>query len=57
MGGAPMADDDYVFDEATGEWRAPGEVALAEPDPGAVEVRDAVGSLLADCDQVTLSRT
>lgn len=49
-----MADDDYVFDEATGEWRAARDVALAEPDPGAVEVRDAVGNLLADGDAVTL---
>lgn len=51
-----MADDeDYVFDEESGEWlpaseaRARAEAALAGP-----EVRDAVGKLLADGDSVTL---
>ena len=50
-------DDDYVFDEESGEWlpaaRTRGEAGKARP-PGAVEVRDAVGNLLADGDQVTL---
>ncbi|WP_439599271.1 alkylphosphonate utilization protein [Falsiroseomonas sp.] len=48
-----MADDDYVFDEATGEWRPASEIAAAAP-PAAVEVRDAAGNLLADGDSVTL---
>lgn len=45
--------DDYVYDEDSGEWVPAGHV----PAPGAggqVEVRDAVGNLLADGDQVTL---
>lgn len=45
--------DDYVYDEATGEWVAPGDV-MAPADSDAVEVRDSVGNLLADGDQVTL---
>ncbi len=46
-----MSDDDYVYDEATGEW-GPAPVAAAADGP--VEVRDAVGNLLADGDSVTL---
>ncbi|WP_017672220.1 alkylphosphonate utilization protein [Blastomonas sp. AAP53] len=45
--------DEYVYDEATGEWVAPGDVTTASSDD-AVEVRDSVGNLLADGDQVTL---
>lgn len=44
--------EDYVYDETSGEWVPAGQVGLTEPD--AVEVRDAVGNLLADGDQVTL---
>lgn len=49
-----MADenDEYVFDEATGEWRPASEMASAAAV--AVEVRDAAGNLLADGDSVTL---
>lgn len=49
-----MADDneDYVYDEATGEWRPASEVAAAAAT--ASEVRDAAGNVLADGDQVTL---
>ncbi len=47
-----MSDDDYVFDEASGEWLAAGSVSV--PAQAQVEVRDAVGNLLADGDQVTL---
>ncbi|RVT99447.1 alkylphosphonate utilization protein [Rhodovarius crocodyli] len=43
-------DDDYVFDEATGEWRPAAEVAAA----AVVQVRDASGNVLADGDAVTL---
>lgn len=43
-------DDDYVYDEATGEWRPASEVAAA----AIVEVRDAAGNVLADGDSVTL---
>jgi len=43
-------DDDYVYDEATGEWRPASEL-VAE---SRAEVRDAAGNLLADGDSVTL---
>jgi protein PhnA len=49
-----MADDDYVYDEASGEWLPASEVAERAATEGRVEVRDAVGNLLADGDQVTL---
>ena len=45
-------DDDYLFDEESGEWMPAAE--LAAKRAGAVEVRDAVGNVLADGDQVTL---
>ncbi len=48
-----MADEDYVFDEASGEWVPAGDLKSAA-DSDALEVRDAVGNLLADGDQVTL---
>ena len=48
-----MSDGDYEFDEASGEWLPKGQAA-AVPPSDAVEVRDAVGNLLADGDQVTL---
>lgn len=49
-----MADDDYVYDEESGEWLAASELAAKQQLAGQVEVRDAVGNLLADGDQVTL---
>ncbi len=45
-----MSDDDYVYDEATGEWVPASEAKSAAE----VEVRDSVGNLLADGDSVTL---
>jgi protein PhnA len=45
--------DDYIYDEATGEW-VQGSAARAPATTAAVEVRDAVGNLLADGDAVTL---
>jgi protein PhnA len=45
-----MSGDDYVYDEASGEWVPAGDAAAE----AVVEVRDAVGNLLADGDQVTL---
>ena len=44
--------DDFVYDEATGEWISPADAAAAAAT--GVEVRDSVGNLLADGDQVTL---
>ncbi len=55
-GGDSMAngsDDEFVYDEATGEWINAASAATAGA-AGGVEVRDAVGNLLADGDQVTL---
>ncbi|MQT11330.1 alkylphosphonate utilization protein [Segnochrobactrum spirostomi] len=47
-----MSDDDYVYDEATGEWRPASEMAAAAA--ARAEVRDAAGNVLADGDSVTL---
>lgn len=49
-----MNDDDYVYDEESGEWMPAAELAAKQAAVGTVEVRDAVGNLLADGDQVTL---
>lgn len=49
-----MADDDYVYDEATGEWISAADAMQADSDLNSVEVRDSVGNVLADGDQVTL---
>jgi protein PhnA len=46
-------DEDYVYDEASGEWVSAGTAASNAGDD-AVVVRDAVGNVLADGDQVTL---
>lgn len=48
-----VAGDEYIYDETTGEWRPASEVAAASA-PGVVRVVDAVGSILADGDSVTL---
>lgn len=48
------SDDDYIYDEASGEWISAAEARAKASAEGAVEVRDAVGNLLADGDQVTL---
>lgn len=52
------SDEDYVYDDETGEWISAAD-ARAKAGAGGVgdngvEVRDAVGNLLADGDQVTL---
>ncbi|MEI7931785.1 MAG: alkylphosphonate utilization protein [Alphaproteobacteria bacterium] len=51
-----MNTDDYVFDEASGEWISAAEAAVTPDAPAsaAVEVRDSVGNLLADGDAVSL---
>ncbi|MFM9827574.1 MAG: alkylphosphonate utilization protein [Sphingomonas sp.] len=52
-----MGDDDsFVYDEASGEWISAADAGAATPITGDVgmEVRDAVGNLLANGDQVTL---
>ncbi|MEY3658062.1 MAG: hypothetical protein RL425_823 [Pseudomonadota bacterium] len=49
-----MSDEDYVYDEQSGEWMPASELAQRQATADQVEVRDAVGNLLADGDQVTL---
>lgn len=49
-----MSDEDYVFDDETGEWMPASELAGRRARADRVEVRDAVGNVLADGDQVTL---
>ncbi|MCO5071748.1 MAG: alkylphosphonate utilization protein [Rhizobiaceae bacterium] len=46
-------DDDYVYDEITGEWRPASEIAAAA-EAQRVVVRDAAGNELADGDAVVL---
>lgn len=49
-------DDDYVYDEATGEWIPAAQAAAKPAAAQAVEVRDAVGNLLATGDSVVLTK-
>ena len=50
-----MSDDDYVYDEASGEWLSAGDVAARNAaEVAGPEVRDAVGNLLSDGDSVVL---
>ncbi|TIR05328.1 MAG: alkylphosphonate utilization protein [Mesorhizobium sp.] len=46
--------DDYVYDDATGEWRPASEMAAITASAGSIEVRDAAGKVLADGDSVVL---
>jgi protein PhnA len=47
-------DDDFVYDEASGEWISAKDAAAKSAGAGQVEVRDSVGNLLANGDSVTL---
>jgi protein PhnA len=49
-----MQDEEYVFDEESGEWMPASQQAQQHAASSAIEVRDAVGNVLADGDQVTL---
>lgn len=49
-----MSDDEYVYDEASGEWLTASELAAKRKAENQIEVRDAVGNPLQDGDQVTL---
>lgn len=49
-----MADDDYVYDEETGEWIPQSEMSAKQAQANMVIVRDSVGNILQDGDQVTL---
>ena len=47
-------DGDYVYDDASGEWITAAQAREKEANDGIIEVRDSVGNILADGDQVTL---
>ena len=47
-------DEEYVYDDESGEWMSADELQAKQSAANTVEVRDAVGNLLADGDQVTL---
>ncbi|MGG7518595.1 alkylphosphonate utilization protein [Allorhizobium undicola] len=47
-----MSDDDYIYDEASGEWRPASELAAEKAK--AASAYDASGNLLADGDSVVL---
>ena len=49
-----MSDEDYVYDEESGEWISAADAREKADSAGRVEVRDAVGNILVDGDQVTL---
>lgn len=49
-----MADDDYAYDEESGDWLPAAELAEKRAAGARIEVRDSVGNLLADGDAVTL---
>ena len=48
------SDDDYVYDEASGEWMPASELAARTQAESAVVVRDAVGNVLQAGDAVVL---
>ena len=48
-----MSDQDYVYDEASGEWLSPAEAA-DKAAASSVKVVDSVGNALSDGDAVTL---
>ncbi len=47
-------DEDYVYDEDSGEWMPASQLAAKQAAADTIEVRDAVGNVLADGDAVTL---
>lgn len=47
-------EDAFVYDEASGEWISAADARAKEPAGDVIEVRDSVGNVLADGDQVTL---
>ncbi|ABI61881.1 PhnA protein [Granulibacter bethesdensis] len=53
----PDQNEDYIYDEASGEWISAAEAARKAAAPvqdETVQVKDAVGNILADGDSVTL---
>jgi protein PhnA len=49
-----MTDDDYIYDDESGEWMSVADQKARNIARDTIEVRDSVGNLLADGDQVTL---
>jgi protein PhnA len=49
-----VQDDDYVFDEESGEWMPAADLAKRRAEAARVVVRDSLGNELADGDQVVL---
>jgi protein PhnA len=49
-----VQDDDYVFDEESGEWMPASDLAKRRAEAARVVVRDSLGNELADGDQVVL---
>ena len=47
-------DDDYVYDEASGDWMPASELAARTQAESAMVVRDGVGNILQDGDAVVL---
>lgn len=47
-------DEDYVYDEDSGEWLLASDLAAKRAADNTVEVRDSVGNVLATGDSVTL---
>ena len=47
-------EDAFVYDEASGEWVSAADAQAQTANDETVEVRDSVGNLLVDGDQVTL---
>jgi protein PhnA len=47
-------DEDYIYDDVSGEWMPASELAARDAAEGAVVVRDSVGNVLADGDAVVL---
>ncbi|MFT4026192.1 MAG: alkylphosphonate utilization protein [Novosphingobium sp.] len=46
------SNDDYIYDETSGEWLPASEAAAKSAAGNTVEVRDSVGNLLTDGDAV-----
>jgi protein PhnA len=51
---AAASEQDFVYDEASGEWISASDAAARSQAQARVEVRDAAGNVLADGDSVTL---
>lgn len=48
-------DEEYIYDDVSGDWVPASDLAARSvAEEAVIEVRDAVGNLLADGDQVTL---